>query len=61
MIMIGNLIVAGYALYNRADRRVVNAADLWKQVVLNLKIQASNIPAQGLVMLREIRGRLHLT
>ena len=48
------------ALNDRSQSRVVNVTDIGKEVVFNLKIQASQEPGQHLAFLREIDGGLDL-
>src|SRR5688572_1576059 len=50
---------AGLLHYLR-DARVVNVADTWKQVVLDLEVEATDVPAQEVVGSREIDGGFHL-
>src|SRR5687768_2199965 len=48
-------------IFNQArELWVMNVRDLWKQMVLDLKIQTAEIPGQQPVVAREINGGLDL-
>src|SRR6056297_1475615 len=58
--MVGHSMFFGHPLYNRCNIGIVDTAYLREEVVFNLVIESTDVPAQQLVLMSKIGSGFHL-